>query len=216
MINLFNLHFINNTCSCSLRHWASYIPICCIIYLYISIYIYLYLSIYIYIYIYISIYIYIYIYISIYILFKAAIIIMCDSFSKIVKKTFLKTKKWVFNIYVYIYIYILHTYICKIPNSWFNNQYLKKIKSWENFSEFKLNGKFQNWKQISEVLSRVQSFYWMHEGCLLHFRLSKILNVSVDQKARPSIYFKKCGRAFETLNRAFETLGRAFEGFRES
>ena len=30
--NLFNLHFINNTCSYSLRQWASYIPICCISY----------------------------------------------------------------------------------------------------------------------------------------------------------------------------------------
>ena len=28
VINLFNLHFINNTCSYSLRHWANYIPIC--------------------------------------------------------------------------------------------------------------------------------------------------------------------------------------------
>ena len=28
VIDVFNLHFINNTCSYSLRHWASYIPIC--------------------------------------------------------------------------------------------------------------------------------------------------------------------------------------------
>ena len=32
-------------------------------------------------------------------------------------------------------------------------------------------------------------------------------SVSVDQKTRPSICFKTCGRAFETLSRDFETLG---------
>ena len=33
VINLFNLHFINNTYIYSLRHTTSYIPICCISYL---------------------------------------------------------------------------------------------------------------------------------------------------------------------------------------
>ena len=56
----------------------------------------------------------------------------------------------------------------------------------------------------------------MYEGCFLQTRLSKTLNVFVDQKTRPSIYFKTCGRAFETLSRAFETLGRVFEDLREN
>ena len=51
----------------------------------------------------------------------------------------------------------------------------------------------------------------MYEGCFLQTRLSKALNVSVDQMTRPRIYFKTCGRAFERLSRAFETLGQAFE-----
>ena len=33
VINIFDLHFINNTCSYSLRYYASYIPPCCISYL---------------------------------------------------------------------------------------------------------------------------------------------------------------------------------------
>ena len=33
VINLFNLYFINNTCTYSLRNWASYIPICYLSYL---------------------------------------------------------------------------------------------------------------------------------------------------------------------------------------
>ena len=33
VINVFNLQFINNTYSYYLRHWASYLPICCISYL---------------------------------------------------------------------------------------------------------------------------------------------------------------------------------------
>ena len=63
----------------------------------------------------------------------------------------------------------------------------------------------------------------MCEGWFLQTRLSKIVNVSVDQKTQPSICFKKCRRAFEKLSRAFETLGRAFqtlgqgfEGLREN
>ena len=78
---------------------------------------------------------------------------------------------------------------------------------------------------------RVQGFYLMYEGCFFTDQiLSKILNVSGDQKTRPSICFKTCslafetlsrpfetlGRAFETLGRAFETLDRVFEGFREN
>ena len=42
-------------------------------------------------------------------------------------------------------------------------------------------------------------------------RLSKILNVSVNQKTRSNICFKTCSRAFETISRAFETLGRDIE-----
>ena len=54
-------------------------------------------------------------------------------------------------------------------------------------------------------------------------QIIKTLNMSVDQKTRPSIYFKTCGRTFERLSRAFETfdrafkaLGRAFESLREN
>ena len=43
----------------------------------------------------------------------------------------------------------------------------------------------------------------MYEGYFLQIRLSKTLDVSVDQKTRPSICFKTCSRAFETLSRAF-------------
>ena len=56
----------------------------------------------------------------------------------------------------------------------------------------------------------------MHEGCFLQTRLSKTINVSVDQKTRPSICFKTCARAFETLGRALKTLGRALEDLREN
>ena len=49
----------------------------------------------------------------------------------------------------------------------------------------------------------------MYEGCFLRARLSKTLNVSIDQKTRPSI-------CFETSVRAFETLGQAFEDLREN
>ena len=52
----------------------------------------------------------------------------------------------------------------------------------------------------------------MYEGCFLQTRLSKTLNVSIDQNTRPSICFKTFGQAFERLSRAFDTLGRAFEG----
>ena len=57
----------------------------------------------------------------------------------------------------------------------------------------------------------------MYEGCFLQTRFSKIFNVSVDQKARPSICFKTRGGAFETLGGAFEgvkdkkKLAREFE-----
>ena len=40
--------------------------------------------------------------------------------------------------------------------------------------------------------------------------------MSVDQKTRPSIFFKTCGRAFERFNQVFEALGRAFEGLRKN
>ena len=56
----------------------------------------------------------------------------------------------------------------------------------------------------------------MYEGCFLQTRFSKTLNVSVDQKTRPGICFKTCGRAFETLGRAFKTLGQAFDDLREN
>ena len=46
----------------------------------------------------------------------------------------------------------------------------------------------------------------MYKGYFLQTRLSKILNVSIDQKTRASICFKTCGRAIETLTRAFEGL----------
>ena len=44
------------------------------------------------------------------------------------------------------------------------------------------------------------------KSAFLQTRLSKILNVSVDQKTRPSICFKTRGQTFETLSRAFEIL----------
>ena len=63
----------------------------------------------------------------------------------------------------------------------------------------------------------------MNAGCFLQTRLSKTLDVSIDQKAWSSICFKTCGgafeklsRAFKTLSRAFQTIGRAFEGLREN
>ena len=48
----------------------------------------------------------------------------------------------------------------------------------------------------------------MYEGCFLQARLSKTLNVSIDQKTRPSI--------FETSVRDFGTIGQAFEDLREN
>ena len=78
MINIFKLHFINNTCSYSSTHWSSYIPICCII------------------------------------------------------------------------------------NIW------KRKKGGVKRKRFKLNGKFQNWKQISEALIRVPGFYQMLGDCFFN------------------------------------------------
>ena len=46
--------------------------------------------------------------------------------------------------------------------------------------------------------------------CFLQSRLSKTLNVSVNQKTRLRISFKTCSGVFETLSRPFETLGRVF------
>ena len=46
----------------------------------------------------------------------------------------------------------------------------------------------------------------MYERCNLQTRFSKISNVSVNQKNRPSICFKTCGRAFETLSQTFQRL----------
>ena len=51
----------------------------------------------------------------------------------------------------------------------------------------------------------------MYEGCFLQIRLSKVLNMHIDQNTRVSIYFKTLGRTIENLSRAFESLGQAFE-----
>ena len=64
------------------------------------------------------------------------------------------------------------------------------MKEREERKRFKLNGRFQNCKQIPEVLSQDQGYFYMHEGCFLQTGFSKILNVSVYQKTWESIYFK--------------------------
>ena len=46
----------------------------------------------------------------------------------------------------------------------------------------------------------------MYRGYVLQTSFSNILNVSVARKNWPSICFKTCGRAIETLRRAFEGL----------
>ena len=94
-----------------------------------------------------------------------------------------------------------------------------------------MNEKFQNWKLVSEALLRVQGFYFMYEGCVLQIRLSKILNVFVDQRLGQAFVSKhlfqnmrlELSRAFETLGRVFkaftwavQTLSQAFEGLTEN
>ena len=54
----------------------------------------------------------------------------------------------------------------------------------------------------------------MYEDCFLQTRLSKTLNLSVDQKTRQNICLKTCGGAFERLSWAFKTLNQTFEGLR--
>ena len=43
----------------------------------------------------------------------------------------------------------------------------------------------------------------MYEGSFLQTRLLEVLNVSIDQKNWPRIYFKTCGLAFETSAELF-------------
>ena len=49
------------------------------------------------------------------------------------------------------------------------------MKEREERKRFKLNGRFQNWKQIPEVLSKDQGFYYMHEGCILQTGFQRFL-----------------------------------------
>lgn len=42
------------------------------------------------------------------------------------------------------------------------------------------------------------------------------LDVSVDEKTRPGICFKRRNRTFETLSRGFETLDEVFEDLRKN
>ena len=44
----------------------------------------------------------------------------------------------------------------------------------------------------------------MYEGSFLQTRLLEVLNVSIDQKNWPRIYFKTCGLAFETSAELFK------------
>ena len=68
----------------------------------------------------------------------------------------------------------------------------------------------ENFKIESRYLKQIQGCYYMYEG-FLQTMLSKTLNVSVDQKTRPSICFKTCGRSFAKLSWAFETVGQDFK-----
>ena len=51
----------------------------------------------------------------------------------------------------------------------------------------------------------------MYESSFLQTALSKLLNVPVNQKVRPSICFKTCSELFEILSQTFESFGLAFE-----
>ena len=62
-----------------------------------------------------------------------------------------------------------------------------------------------------KIESRYQKLCLRVKAFILQTRLSKVLNVSVDQKTRMRICFKTWSRSFEMLSRAFETLGWAFE-----
>ena len=72
--------------------------------------------------------------------------------------------------------------LCKIPKSWFNNQYLKKMqrKEKEKRKRFKLNGKLQNWsKYLNEFRAVTRcmraAFYWVDYQKLLMCPLIKRL-----------------------------------------
>ena len=80
------------------------------------------------------------------------------------------------------------SYFCKIPKFWINNLYLKNKKEIEKRKIFGPNERFRSWKQILEALLRVQC-------CFLQIKVSKILNMSVDQ-----ICFKTRGRVCQTLD----------------
>ena len=83
----------------------------------------------------------------------------------------------------------------------------------------------ENFKIESRYLKICNKFRAVitYKGCFLQTRLWRAINVSVNQKIRPSICFKTWLRAFERLSRAFKTLGKAFktlnqacEGLREN
>ena len=85
------------------------------------------------------------------------------------------------------------------------------MKDREERKRFKLNGRFQNWKQIPEVLPKDQGFYYMHEGCILQTGFQRFLMCPFIKRYGRAFTSKTRGWAFKILNKGFETLGQALK-----
>ena len=89
---------------------------------------------------------------------------------------------------------------------------------------WKRKGGDLNWMEVSKLKANIWGFV-TSSGLLLDVwrllftdrnRFSKILNVSVDKKTQPSIYFKIRDRNLKTLSRTLETHGKVLERTRGS
>ena len=64
---------------------------------------------------------------------------------------------------------------------------------------------------MHEPLLRVQDFHYMYIHCFFTDHIPKTLNMSFDQKIRPSVCFKTGGRILKPLTQVLQILGRVFE-----
>lgn len=92
-----------------------------------------------------------------------------------------------------------------LPKFWLNN----RITWTEKNRKRGRKGRHLDWmKAISEVLLWIHSFNQIPTdvSCFLHTRLLEILHVPFDQKARPSIFFKKSRPSVSKLNWTFDAF----------
>ena len=98
------------------------------------------------------------------------------------------------------------SYICKIPKSCFNNQYLI-INSRQKRKRFKLNGKFQNESRYLKLPYEFKSFIRCMKAAF--YRLDQN-QIRPDQKFLMWPLIKRLGRAFASKHGA-EPLKCSFE-----